>query len=119
MSEGRFVSFGSPYTFDHGEAYNQRTHRERREREAREARAVEWLASAVVGKTFHSFDALLSAGCQTFATLRDRALTVEEHDLMSRAARALWSGLALRASLVAVKVETVRGNGQVTFRRAA
>lgn len=107
-----------PYTRDPG-AELQRSHRERREREAREARAVEWLASAVVGKTFHSYESLLTAGCRTYSTLRARALTPDEHELLSRAARALWTGLALRASLVAVKVETVRGNGQVTFRRAA
>ena len=97
MSEGRFTTFGSPWTHDHSAAYLQQQHAERKAREAREARAVEWLASAVVGKTFHSFDALLSAACRTYATLRDRALTADEHELLSRAARALWSGLALRA----------------------
>jgi hypothetical protein len=75
----------------------QRWHRERIAREEREERAIRWLADHTVGQVFHSFESLRYAAIRTFETLRGRPATEQENQILTNAARALWSGISLRA----------------------
>ena len=84
-------------TFDHGEAERQRKHHARIAAAARQERAEAWLAGRLVGQTYHSFESIRYAAIKTAETAYARPLTDDENAVITNAARAIWTGLTLRA----------------------
>jgi hypothetical protein len=117
MSSHTFNGILSPNTFDHGAAALQREHRAREARLNREARAERWLVSLMAGRTFHSVDALVETAKGHVVALRGD-ITMEETDLLIRAARVVWAGLNTPAGIQRTYTPTGLVES-ITFPRAA
>ena len=83
--------------FDHGEAERQRKHHARIAAAARQERAEAWLGQRLVGQTYHSFESIRYAAICAAEVAYARPLTPDENTVITNAARAIWSGLTLRA----------------------
>lgn len=116
MPSGLFGLAGA-YTTDPGAAL-QRDHRERVAQHENDERAEKWVATKLVGRTFTSYQDLLTAACVEAVRHYDRALTPSEHATLSRAARTLFAGLAFRATLAPVRAIVTTEPHAVTFRAA-
>jgi hypothetical protein len=117
MSSHTFNGILSPDTFDHGAAALQREHRAREARLARESRAERWLVGLMGGRTFHSVDCLIATATQHVIALRGD-ITLEETDLLTRAARIVWAGLNAPAGIQRTYTPTGLVES-ITFPRAA
>jgi hypothetical protein len=117
MSSHTFNGILSPNTFDHGAAALQREHRAREARLNREARAERWLVSLMAGRTFHSVDTLIATATQHVIAARGD-ITLEETDLLTRAARVVWAGLNAPAGIQRTYTPTGLVES-ITFPRAA
>ena len=98
MANGSFNTLGNAYGVDPICA-NHRAHRERQAREALDARVTRFIGRELEGRSFHSLEALLTAACKAGVAHQRGALSDTQHAAFERAARAIWSGVALRADL--------------------
>jgi hypothetical protein len=107
----------SPDTYDHGAAELQRQHQVRIARYNREQRAERWLVGLMGGKTFHSIESLIATATQHVVALRGD-ITLEETDILTRAARIVWAGLNAPAGIQRTFTPTGLVES-ITFPRAA
>jgi hypothetical protein len=117
MSDGTFTYGTSTWSYDHGAARLQQEHRAREARLARESRAERWLVGLMGGRTFHSVDAVIATASQHVVALRGD-ITMEETDLLTRAARIVWAGLNTPAGIQRTYTPTGLVES-ITFPRAA
>jgi hypothetical protein len=117
MSDGTFTYGTSTWAQDHGATQLQESHREREARLNREARAERWLVGLMGGRTVHSVDCLIATATQHVVALRGD-ITLEETDILTRAARIVWAGLNAPAGIQRTFTPTGLVES-ITFPRAA
>ena len=115
MSQGRFTTFGSTWVFDQGVAALLRQKAE----DERQQRAETWVAEKFAGRTFHSFEALVTCARSLLEQTIGGAMPEEHLRVLTNACRALFGGLSQTGGRAQIKIGVDGRPEYVSFIQAA